>query len=161
MSRRTIATDYLQPIKSDGTLAAAGGDSTVPGAVNRGVFTMAVATYYVPFGGADAKAASLMAQWDGTAVITSITIEETDAPEDVVSNYAASAGNWFSVADARLTSTVNGAGTSANTNDVIAHSAAGAGGSIQTVQDNGARRLRAAIVVATGGEMRFYTWGQD
>lgn len=159
MSRRMIATDPLFVMDANGAEAPRSGDTTF--ANSRGVYRLAAATYYVPLGGQDAKFLSAMAQWDGEIVITSITVQETDAPSDLVSDFAAAAGNWFATDAARVTSAFNGAGTTTNTSDVIAHTGAGAGGSIQNIQDSGSRRQRLEVVVATPGEIRFFGWGQD
>ena len=155
MARKPTCTSYVTPLQSNGAYAPTSASS------GRGWFTLAAGTYYVPLGGHDADWLSAMSQWGATGTITSITVEETDAPQEDVSDFAASAGNWFAVDAARITSAVNGAGTSANTNDVLAHSVAGAGGGIQDIQDQGARRTRLVVVVATQVDMRFYAWAKE
>lgn len=157
---RRATSPYITPIKSDGTLPAPGGDAAIDALP--GIFTLAAATYYVPLpGGEDSWLVSLMAQWDATAVITSITIEETDLPEATASWFAASAGKWFPVDSSKIKAAFNGAGTTAVTAGAIGHTVAGAGGSIQNAQDVAARRFRAAVVVATGGEARFSGWAKE
>lgn len=163
MGRRSPTNSFLTPIKSDGTLPVPATDFGVPGDKQRGVFTLtALTTYYVPLPAEDAWLLSLLSQWDAAMIITSITIEETDLPEDLATWYSASTGLWFATDAAKITSAFNGAGTTTNTNDVIAHTVAGAGAAIQNIQDTAVRRHRAVVVVgATGGEARFTGWAKE
>jgi hypothetical protein len=162
MGRRTNVP-YLRVLDSTGAAVAdtdtADANWTEARGGSRGVKKLTAAqTYYVPIiGSEDGWLLSLMAQWDATILITSITIEETSAPEVMVPWHAASAGNWFATDAANIVSAFNGAGTTTNTTDIIAHTAAGAGGSIQDIQNAAAGRYRAVVVVgATGGEARFH-----
>jgi hypothetical protein len=44
---------------------------------------------------------------------------------------------------------------------VIANTAGNAGGGIQNVTDCAARRMRAKVVVGTGGQARFSWWAKE
>jgi hypothetical protein len=158
---RVTQPSYITPIKSDGTLAVESAGDTAFGAQNnRGVFTLAAATYFVPIPAADALIASLHTQGDATIAITSVTIEETNLAPSDVSDYSDVTGEWFAVDAARIVSGVEGTGWTA-TSDVIANTAGNQGGGFQNVTDLGARRMRAKVVVGTGGQARFAAWAKD
>jgi hypothetical protein len=157
---RTVNPSYLTPIKSDGTEAVASGGDTALGTSNKGVFTLEVATYYVPIPSADSLYASLQTQGDATIALTSVTIQECNVAPHEVTDYSDNAGEWFNVDAARITSDKAGTGWT-NTADVIGNAAGNAGGGIQNVVDCGARRMRAKVVVGTGGQARFSWWGKE
>lgn len=160
MSRRVPQPCYLTPIKSDGTEAVASGGDSSFGETNRGVFTLDAATYYVEIPYADALYVSLHTQGDATIAITSVTLEESNVAPSDQTVYADDTGAWLPVDDARISSTKEGTGWT-NTADVIGNAAGNAGGGMQTVFDGGSRRMRAKVVVGTGGQARFSWWAKE
>lgn len=81
-------------------------------------------------------------------------------PPGEVSIYSDNPGEWLAVDAARIVSAAEGTGWT-NTNDVIGNGAGNAGGGMQVITDCGARRLRARVVVATGGQARFAVWAKE
>lgn len=158
---RCMQPHYITPIKNDGSEAAASaGDTAFGSSSNRGVFTLAAGTYFVPIPCADALMTSLHTQGDSTIAITSVTIEETNMSKSEVSDYSDNAGEWLAVDAARITTIVEGTGWT-GTSDVIANSAGNAGGGVQNVVDCGTMRMRAKVVVGTEGQARFAAWGKE
>lgn len=157
---RTHNPSYLTPVDTSGVEATPSAGDSAFGTSNRGVFTLAAGTYFVPVACADSSVLSLHTQGDSTIAITSVTLEETNMGESEVPLYSDATGAWLPVDDARISSTKEGTGWT-NTNDVIGNGAGNAGGGIQTVVDCGTRRMRAKIVVGTGGQARFAAAGKD
>lgn len=156
---RKNTNGYIQPIKSDGTLAtfAPGADTTLTG---RGVYTLAAnTTYYFPYGGQDAPRVSVELEWDANIVITSANIEDTNVSEKEASNYSQGTA-W--VPETPATGYVAAKNASSNTNSTIATNGSAAGAAIWNVADIGSERGRLAVVVgATPGEVRCSTWGKE
>lgn len=160
MARRMQNATMIQPVKSDGTLAAVGSDATFD--PSNGVYTLtAGATYYVEIPCADAPWFSLQTQGDAAIILTSVTLESTNLAPHECALTDDNAGQWLAIDAGRIISTAEGTGWTA-TSDVIAASGGNAGGAVQNVTDEASRRARAKIVVGgTGGEARFTAWAKE
>lgn len=157
MARHPSNTQYVQPIKSDGTYQTESATE-----FGRGAYTLSSGTtYYYPIGGADSPVTSAHVQWDAAIVITSITIEDCNMQPADVTDYSATAGEWIDEDPSTAFVGTVGSGASV-TNGVVANSGGAAGGCMFHVADNGARRIRLKVVVAgTGGELRVSAWGKE
>ena len=160
MTRATVSTSFITPIKSDGSEAVASGGDAAFGENCRGVFTLAAATYYFALGGQDASIIHAMIQGDATIAITSATIEETDLSDTEAPLYSDTTGQWFASHVDRITTAVEGTGW-ANTSDVGSNSAGNAGGVAFNIVDQAARRTRLKVVVGTEGQARVNAWAKE
>lgn len=144
---RASGSGYVQPIKSDGTLAVAAG--------KRGYYTLTLGTtYYIPLGGGDAPLHSAHVQWDSGIVITTITVQDSNMLDSEVSYYSSTAGDWVSEDPTTAFVGTEGAGVTI-TNGVVAVAGGAAGGGMFHLADTGANRTRLEIVVGgTGGTIR-------
>lgn len=159
MSRTATSSTFLTPVDSSGAPAVASSGSAF-GETARGVFTLAVGTYYVPLGGADSGLLHAMMQGDATIAITSATIEETDLPDSEAKVYSDSVGQWIATPASIIESSVEGTGWT-NTSDVGANSAGNQGGVAWNVIHGSAHRYRLKVVVGTQGAARFNGWGKE
>lgn len=159
MGRKTISTQYLQPIDASGNTvtAAPGADANLTG---RGVYTLAAnTTYYFIIGGQDARVDSFELEFDNAIVITTANIEDTDAAEAEVSNF--NGPSWAPETPSTAYVGVKGAGSSA-ANGTLTTIGTAQGCAVWHIADTGARRTRIAVVVgATGGEVRGSCWGKE
>ncbi len=163
MSRHPTSTSFLTPVKSDGTVQVASNTE-----FGRGTFTLTSGTtYYLPIGGQDCPISSLHCHWDAAIILTTLTIEDCNAPggnastSEVPSYVSGATGLWIPEGDTTSVVKCVGAGASA-TSGVVAVTGGAAGGCMFHVADTGARRTRLAIVVGgTGGEMQFWGWGKE
>lgn len=149
MQKQTVT---LQPIKSDGTLASPGSDSAFP--TSRGVFTLAVGTWFVEIPTRDMNPVHLQMQGDAALIFTSATVEETDLPPREAPTYDDTTGTWLVTDDARITSKAEGTGWSA-ASDVGAATGGNAGAVVWNIADGTPSRMRLKIVVTTEGQARF------
>ena len=152
---RASNSNYITPLKSDGTSPDRAGD---------GKFTLAAATtYYFPLGGADASVVSGHVAWTGSAIIiTSITVEDCNFPHLDVTDYSANVGEWIDEDPTTAFVGVVGTGVSASNGIVAATGDAAGGGCMFHVADTGARRTRLKMVVgATGGTVRVAAGGKE
>lgn len=161
MGRHPSSTQYITPIKSDGTLAVAGSDATL-GSSNRGVYTLALSTtYFFPIGIQDAEHTHMQLQGDAAIVLTSATVEDSDLAPSEASDYSDNAGEWLATPAALIESAAEGAGWT-QTSDVLAVAGGAAGGASWNVVNYGARRMRLKVVVGgTGGEVRLSMWSKE
>lgn len=144
---------YIQPIKSDGTLAVE--------ATGRGKYTLTSGTtYYAIIGGPDAFTLSAHVQWDASIIITSVTVEDCNFGMSDASDYSSTAGDWIDEDPTTAFVGLVGAGAS-HTNGVVAVTGGAAGGAMLHVADTGSIRTRLKIVVGgTGGVIRIAASGK-
>lgn len=145
-------TVYLQPIKSDGTLAPAGSDAAFP--TSRGVYELAAGTWFVEVPTRDMNPVHVQMQGDADIIFTSATIEETDLPVSEAPITGDVSGTWLVTDDTRITSKAEGAGWSV-ASDVGAATGGAAGAIVWNVADGSPARTRIKIVVTTAGAARF------
>lgn len=157
MTRSTISTSFITPIKSDGTVQTESATE-----FGRGSYTLATGvTYYYPLGGQDALDVSAHLQWDASIIITSITVEDSNMPDSEVTWYSSTAGEWIDEDPSTAFVGTVGAGVTV-TAGVTAVAGGALGGAMYHVSDTAARRTRIKVVVgATGGEMRVASWGKQ
>lgn len=139
---------YVTPIKSDGT---------EPDQIGRGIYTLtAGATYYYVLGGAGGVFGSgTITGYDAAAILTSATIQDTDHPEQDITNINAVVGDWISEDPATAFVGADGAGWTV-TNGVLAVAGGAVGGARFNIAETAAARTRVAVVVGgTGGRFRF------
>lgn len=152
---RASNVGYVKPLKADGSS---------PTEKGRGNFTLeAATTYYFPLGGADASVISAHLAWPGSSIIlTSVTVEDCNAPHSDVTDYSSTLGHWID--EDPTTAFVGVVGTNVTqTNGVVAATGdAGGGGCLFHVADSGARRTRLKVVVgATGGDVFCAVHGKE
>ena len=139
---------YVTPIKSDGT---------EPAQIGRGIYTLeAGATYYYLLGGAGGVFGSgTITGYDAAAILTSATVQDTDHPEQDITNIHAVTGDWISEDPSTAFVGADGAGWTV-TNGVLAVAGGAVGGARFNVAETAAARTRVAVVVGgTGGRFRF------
>lgn len=170
MGRRTASSDFLTPIKSDGTRQTMAGTE-----FGRGSFTLAVARYLYPLASGDARVVAVQVQWDATFAGT-IQIDDCNFPEpqqsatDIgtapsdgsVTWYSTTNGEWITEQPSSAYVAISGGGgDDTATNGVVTVVAGTVGGCMFHVVDTGARRTRLNINCTTGGEVRVATWGKE
>lgn len=152
MGRHPSSTQYITPIKSDGTAPTEAGP--------RGQFTLAAGTWFFPLAGHDSTFSHVHLQGDATVAITSATVEDTDMAPSEASDYADGSGDWIATPITLIDTGVEGTGWT-NTNDVGANSAGNAGGVSWNILNHAARRMRLKVVVGTQGAVRVGAWSKE
>lgn len=152
---------YIQPIDSNGAL--------VPQGDGRGIYTLTAGqTYYYILGGPDASIISgtLTAYATPAAanglIITSATIQDTDHPDQDVTNFSSTVGEWVSEDPSSAFVGADGTGWDTTTTPgVLKVAGTGLGGARFNIAETGAYRSRIAVVVgATGGPLRVSSHGK-
>ena len=146
---------YVTPIKSDGTEPAQDG--------GRGVYTLAAGAtyYYVLGGGAACFVSGTLTGYTSGAIISSATVQDTDHPEQEITNVDGTVGNWIS--EDPSTGFVGADGTGwAVTNCVLAVAGTGVGGARFNIAETAGTRTRIAVVMGgTGGQFRMSAGGKS
>lgn len=131
--------------------------------IGRGIFTLAANTTYVfVLGGADAPFISAtLTGYDAAMILTTVTVQDTDHPEQEVTNHSTVAGEW--VSEDPTTAFVGADGTGwVPTNGVLNVAGTGVGGARFNVAETAAFRTRLIVVVgATGGRVRVSSHGKE
>lgn len=144
---------YVQPVKSDGTTTNEHGG---------GVYTLtAGSTYYYILGGISAPFQTVHLQGlTAGLIITSATIQDTNAQVAEVSDVNSTAGAWVSETPASGNAEFDGTGWSSST-AIVAASGAGVGGATWHLSEMAAARTRLEVVVGgTGGDARLSYHGK-
>lgn len=140
---------YVTPIKSDGT---------EPDQIGRGKYTLtAGATYYYLLGGGGGVFGSgTITGYTSGAILTSAKIQDTDHPEQDVTNISSTVGEW--VTEDPATGFVGADGTgwdTTTTPSVLAVAGTGLGGARFNIAETAAARTRIEVIVGgTGGVFR-------
>lgn len=144
-------TSNVQPIKSDGTYAAAG---------DKGYTLTSATTYYVDLGGKDPSLLAAQILMDANLVITSIDVESTNRGDVLLTS--STAGEWVpedSASGVYITKTGAGVTITGATIDKIAGAI---GAAMVHLFRMSTRRARLKIVVgAAGGVIRIDTWAKQ
>lgn len=144
---------YVQPILSDGTPAA----TSDP---NLGVYTLAVGTYYLDLKDPDATCLSTHFQWSA-ALVGVITFWTGDFSAVHAPLISTTSGDWIQEDPSTAYVPITGTGaTVANLTITLAGGGIG-GGSRVNISALAASRVRARIVVTTGGTLRTAKFGKD
>lgn len=152
MSRTIRAGRYLQPVKSEGTLAAEAGPA--------GVYTLAnLSTYYLDVGGLSAPLLSVHFQWS-SALVAVISFEDSNFDEHQASLTSTTGGDWIPEDPSTAEVEVTGTGASA-AGAIITLAGGGAGGGMAHIGNLGSARVRVKVVVTTGGTLRAAHFGKD
>lgn len=141
---REIGGSYIEPVKSDGTLAERAGA--------RGFYTLAVATYYVDIGDLTSPILSLHLQWDAGLVGT-ITLECGNAGNQEASLWSTTSGDWLQENPSTAYVPIVGTGASV-ANLTITLAGGGVGGSTINLADYAHARGRLKLVITTAGTFR-------
>lgn len=145
MSRTNRPGHYLEPIKSDGTLASK--------TDRRGFYALTAATYFVEVNMQSASRGSLHLQWN-TALIGEITVETTDADtQDASTVYDTADGTWIEHDPTTAYVPITGTGASVS-NLTITLAGGGAGGASINLYDVAPARLRLRLAISTAGAFR-------
>lgn len=145
---------YVQPI--DNTGVAIAGDSA------RGMYTLtAGSTVFFVLGGAEApNISATLTGYDAALILTSVTWQDTDHPEQDVTNHSVVAGEWITEDPATAFVGADGAGW-VPTNGVLAVAGGALGGARWNVVSTASYRQRLAVVVGgTGGRVRVTSHGK-
>lgn len=151
MSRAIRAGRYVQPVKSDGTLA----DQVGPA----GVYTLASSsTYYLDVGGLGASLLSVHLQWS-SALVATITVEDCNFDEHQAALTSTASGDWLQEDPSTAYVPIVGTGASV-TNLTITLAGGGAGGAMINLGNLGGARVRIKVAVTTGGTLRGAYFGK-
>lgn len=143
MSRTITPGQYAEPILSTGDPAAKAG--------GRGIYTLAVGTYYVDLGGQTSPYHSTHMQWSA-ALAATITFWTSDFAPSEAALISTTAGDWVQQ-DPSTAYVPTGTGYTP-TNLTIVVAGTNAGGTQINLAGFAASRLRARVVVTTGGTLR-------
>lgn len=124
-----------------------------------GVYTLAVATYYIDVGGLSAPLLSTHFQWS-SALIGVLTFEDSNFDEHQASLVSTTLGDWIPEDPSSAEVEVTGTGASA-TGAVITLLGGGAGGGMAHIGNLGSGRLRVKAVITTGGTLRTAHFGKE
>jgi hypothetical protein len=152
MSRTNTPGQYVQPIKSDGTLAVAAG--------SHGVYTLSgSSTYYAEINTQTSPTQSIHLQWSA-ALAATITVETSDFAVADAATTSSTAGDWVQQNPSSAYVPVVGSGNSASALTITAGGSA-AGAAQINLAGLGSPRLRVKIVVTTGGTIRIAQSGKE
>lgn len=150
MSRTSSPGQYQVPILSTGEPA------TRTGA--RGIYTLAAGTYYVDLGGLQATHLSAHFQWSA-ALAATITFWGSDFAEADAPLISTTVADWIQEDPVTAYVPVVGTGNSV-ANMTITAGGSNAGGARVNISVLAAARVRARIVVTTGGTIRVARFGK-
>lgn len=141
---RDKAGQYIEPIKSDDTIAVRTGE--------RGMYALEAATYYVDIGDVTAPLVSLHLQWNA-ALVGVITLEGSDAGDREASLVSAESGDWLQENPTSAYVPITGTGATV-ANLTITLAGGGAGGATINLADFAHARGRLKLVISTAGTFR-------